>query len=163
MIRSLLIASALLVSGSYAASAQASRPAAAAATPRVVRPPVAVKAAFAARFPTATGLKWEKEGADWEANFKVGTVETSAVFAKAGEFKEVEHTVAPTKLPAAVLPYLQKRYPGQKIKEAARIEDAAGTVTWEAEVGKKDVIFDADGTFLRVGGKAQDKASEDKD
>ena len=112
-------------------------------------PPAAVHAAFAQRYAAATGVKWEPEGAAWEAGFHLGKEELSAVFSAAGVFQEVEREVALTALPAPVLPYLRQHYAGQKVKEAARIEDAAGAVTWEAEVAGKDVLFDATGKFLR--------------
>lgn len=147
MLRSLfLTAATLLVGASLRASAQTA--------------PAAIQKAFAIRYPTATAIKWEKEGADWEAEFKEGKTEASAVFMATGQFKQVEREVALTALPATVAPYIKAHYPGQKIKETARIEDAAGVVTWEAEVGKKDVIFDATGKFLREEG---DDATQDKE
>ncbi len=112
-------------------------------------PPAVVRAAFTQRYATATGVKWEPEGAAWEVEFHLGKEELSAVFSAAGTFQEVEREVTLTALPAPVLPYLRQHYAGQKVKEAARIEDAAGTVTWEAEVTGKDVLFDAAGQFLR--------------
>lgn len=151
MLRSLfLMAATLLVGTAFRAAAQTA--------------PAAAQKAFTTRYPTATAIKWEKEGADWEAEFKEGKTEASAVFTATGQFKQVEREVAPAALPATVAPYLKAHYPGQKIKEAARIEDAAGVVTWEAEVGKRDVIFDATGKFLRVeGDDATQKNEQDKD
>jgi hypothetical protein len=147
MLRSLCLTAALLLSAAtFRASAQTA--------------PAAVKKAFATRYPTATAIEWEKEGANWEAEFKDGKTEMSAVFTAAGQFKEVEREVALTALPATVAPYINAHYPGQKIKEAARIEDAAGVVTWEAEVGKKDVLFDATGKFLREEGESAAESKE---
>ncbi len=150
MIRSLLIAAALLAIRPGTATAQAARPAPT-AKPKAgaLLPPAAVKAAFAKRFPAATAVAWEKEDANYEAEFRAGKVATSAVFTARGEFKEVERAALPTALPAPVLPYLQQHYAGQKIKEVARIEDASGTVTWETEISGKDLIFNAAGKFLR--------------
>ena len=162
MFRSLLFAAALLTGSSFCVSAQTTRSAVAPKAGAVV-PPAAVQTAFAQRFPKATAVKWEKEAGAYEATFLAGKVEISAVFTAAGKFREIERAVALTALPAPVLPYVQKHYPGQKIKEAARIKDAAGTVTWEAEVGKKDVIFDVNGAFLREASEAAEPAGTDND
>jgi hypothetical protein len=43
--------------------------------------PEAVRTAFAKLNPKASKVKWEKEEANYEANFKIGTAEQSMVFA----------------------------------------------------------------------------------
>lgn len=161
MIRSLLIATVLLAGADFIATAQADR----AATPKAGAnmPPAAVQTAFAQLFPKATAVKWEKEGTLYEADFGLQKVKMSAVYTASGEFKEIERPEATTALPAPVLPYLNQKYTGQEIKEVARIEDAAGTVTWETEVGGKDLIFDAAGSFLReeIEATGDDKDGDD--
>ena len=162
MIRSLLLAAVLGTAASFGASAQAGKPAAVAPKSATATPPVAVKAAFAKQFPKSKALRWEKEGGNWEAEFIATKMQASAVFTPGGTFKEVERAVAPATLPAPVLAHLEEHYADQKITEAARIEDAAGTVTWEAEVGKKDVVFDAAGKFLREDVEADDEDGDDR-
>ena len=63
-------------------------------------------------------------------------------------------------LPQAIANYVVQNFPGKKIKEAAKIVNAAGLVTYEAEVGKDDYIFDSTGNFLR---KESDDSDEDED
>jgi Putative beta-lactamase-inhibitor-like, PepSY-like len=159
MMRLLLIAVVLLGAGSRTTSAQASRAVGSAPKVRTTMPPAAVQTAFARRFPDAMAVRWEKEGTLYEADFKAKDVKVSAIFTASGEFKEVERTMPLSSLPAPVLTYVHQHYPGKPIQEAARIEDAAGTVTWEAEIGKKDVIFTATGAFLRE----EVEAGDDKD
>lgn len=53
-----------------------------------------------------------------------------------------------------------KIYPAKKIDEAAKIVDASGKVTYEAEVDEADYIFDETGNF--ISNKEKDK-EEDKD
>ena len=142
----------------------AQKPAARPAAPALT-PPAAVKAAFAKRFPTATAAKWEKEQADYEANFMLDGAKTSAVYTAAGALKEIEKDMPVSKLPVRAAEYVAIKYPGKKVTEVARIEDAAGKVRWEAEVGGKDLIFSPEGRFQRVeaedddakGGKGDDK------
>lgn len=107
------------------------------------------KAGFEKKFPGASATKWEMEGADYEVNFKQKGEKMSAVFASNGTLKETETEIPTTKLPATVTGYVRRHYAGQKIKEAARIVKADGTVSYEAEVGEKDVLFDASGKLLK--------------
>lgn len=116
--------------------------------------PTAAAATFIKTFPTVKTVKWEKEGADYEAGFNMGKSEMSAVITAAGVLKETETEMAVAQLPAAVQKALATAYKGSKITEAAKIVTAAtGATTYEAEVsqaGKKhDVLFTADGTEVK--------------
>lgn len=110
--------------------------------------PTAVKAAFAKQFPGAIA-KWEKEDGNYEAASKKGTNEMSALFSADGTMTESEVSIKPEALPAKVLTYVKQNYKGKKIKTAAKITMADGTVNYEAEVNGVDVIFDADSKFLK--------------
>ena len=114
--------------------------------------PSAVTTKFTALYPNVKEVKWEKEGADYEAEFEVNEVETSANFDAAGNFLESETEVAKTALPAAANDYLAKNAPGVKVKEVSKITDASGKITWEAEAGKLDYIFDENGNFIKTTG-----------
>jgi Putative beta-lactamase-inhibitor-like, PepSY-like len=110
--------------------------------------PVVVKAAFAKQYPGIT-TKWEKEDGKYEASFKQGGNNMSAMFEVNGIFTESEMDIKVADLPASVLAYVKEHYKGKTIKEAAKITKADGTVNYEAEVNGKDVIFDAKGNFLK--------------
>ena len=102
--------------------------------------PQAVKMSFAKAYPHATGVKWDKEDADYEATFKSEDKELSVVFDAKGVEQEVETEIKVSALPAAV----QEALKGKKIKEAAQIKKG-GKTYYEAQVGKKDFFFDANG------------------
>ena len=72
----------------------------------------------------------------------------SAVIDKNGTIVETETDIPVTDLPNSQ-DYIKKNYPGTKIEEAARIVKANGEVNYEAEVHHKDVIFDANGKFIK--------------
>lgn len=114
--------------------------------------PAGVKEAFAKKYPGAKA-EWEKEGADYEAEFDLNKVESSAVFDGAGTFKELEQEIKVAELPKGVADYCTKHFAGYKIEEAARITDAGGKVSYEAEMkkGKEhfDAMFDDKGSFLK--------------
>lgn len=110
--------------------------------------PAAVKASFAGKYPGASP-RWEKEDGKFEAGFKQGSQSMSAVYEANGTMTESEISIKVAELPAAVLSYVKEHYKGAAIKEAAKITKADGTVNYEAEVNKMDVLFDANGNFIK--------------
>src|SRR5690349_1457446 len=104
--------------------------------------PVAAKAAFEKKYP---GLKggWDKEGANYEVNFKQSGTPMSAVIDNNGTIVETETGIHVSDLPKAVHDYMKRHYAGLKIHEPAKIVKSNGDVNYEAEVNHKDVIFDA--------------------
>lgn len=112
--------------------------------------PQAVKDAQAKMYPNAEHTKWEKEGANYEAEFENNEVETSVVYSADGIMLETEIEIAATSLPQAAQDYVKNTLGGKKIKEASKITTAAGIVTFEAEVGGKDYLFDSNGNYTGV-------------
>lgn len=111
--------------------------------------PVTVKEAFKKSFPNAKEVKWEKEGANFEAEFEVGESDQSFVYDASGNLLETEIEIKVEELPTAARDYVSKNYNGAKIKEAEKITDSKGTVTFEAEIKGKDLLFDNNGKFIK--------------
>lgn len=111
--------------------------------------PAPVKAGLQKQFPNAQNIKWEKEKGNYEAGFKVRQADYSVLLGASGNIMETEVPIANDALPASVKEYVSKHYPSKKIKEAAKITDAKGVLTYEAEVNGKDLIFDGSGKFLK--------------
>ena len=115
--------------------------------------PASVKEGFAKKYPGSKVKVWEKEEADFEAEFELNKVESSAVFGSDGTFKELEQEIKTSALPKAVTNYCTKNYAGYKLSEAAKITDANGKVMYEAELEKDkmifDALFDANGNFVK--------------
>jgi hypothetical protein len=112
--------------------------------------PSAVKIAFAKAYPSVKTVKWEKEKGDFEAGFKQGSKELSAVFKADGTQVESELEINTATLPATIIVYVKQHYKGAVIKEAAKITKANGEVNYEAEVKGKDLLFDNSGKFIKV-------------
>ena len=115
--------------------------------------PAAIKTAFAAKFPTANTIKWQKESAtEYEANFVVEGVEMSANFAEDGTWLETEKEIPLAELPQSVKDDLAIRYKGCVIKEATFIETAKKGNIFEAEIvfnkKKMEAMYDAAGKFM---------------
>lgn len=115
--------------------------------------PAAVTAAMAKSYPAVKKIKWEKEDANYEAEFELNEIETSVVFDSQGNIKETETEIAVSALPKTVTDYIKTNYKNYKINEGAKIVDANGMIMYEAEVkkGKEkfDLLFDKEGTFIR--------------
>jgi hypothetical protein len=111
--------------------------------------PKAVTLAYHGKYASASGTSWEMEDGMYEVHFKLDRIEYSVVYKTDGSVHETEQTIKITDFPKGVVEYVSKNYPKKKIAEAGKITDANGVVTYEAEVNKKDLIFDAEGKFLR--------------
>lgn len=111
--------------------------------------PAAAKAAFQKQYPNVTAT-WEKEGGNYEVNFKEEGKTMSSIIDKSGTILETETDMAIKDLPQTVQDYLKDHYKGAKIKEAAKIVKSNGEVNYEALVNGKDVMFDSNGKFLKT-------------
>ena len=111
--------------------------------------PQSVQDALKKSFPTAQVEKWEKENQNFEAEFDFNKEEMSALFSPEGKLIETEVDIAIGDLPTPIVNYVSKNLSGKKIKEASKITNSAGNVSFEAEVGGKDYIFDSSGNLLK--------------
>src|ERR1035437_6489477 len=100
--------------------------------------PASVKAAFARQYPNIQSVKWEKEKGNYEAGFDFKKVETSVLIDPNGTILQAESEINVSELPKEVAEYISKNCSGKKIKEASRITDPKGVITFEAEVDKMD-------------------------
>lgn len=111
--------------------------------------PQAVKDAFRNTHKDIKKVEWEKEGANYEAEYEVDEKETSVVMDAKGTLLETEVEIKTAELPAAIVDYVSKNYKGSKIKEAAKITNSKGIISYEAEVNGKDLIFDSNSNLIK--------------
>lgn len=111
--------------------------------------PVSAKTTFEKNYPTAKEVKWEKEDELFEVNFDFNGKDYSVLYDANGLCVETEIEMNQHQLPEKAQTYLETNYAGKKVKEAAVITKADGTLTYEAEVNGIDVLFDASGTFIK--------------
>lgn len=113
------------------------------------RVPEPVKAAIKNLYPNISKLHWNSEAKGiWEAEFKNNGIQTSVTFDANGTMKEIENEITMSELPQAVQNYLKQNNLENKVKEIAKIVDANGVITYEAEVKNKDLIFDNQGNII---------------
>lgn len=111
--------------------------------------PAAVKSAFQKQYPDAKEVKWEMENGNYEAEFEQTETDYSVLLDASGNIIETEIEISVDALPANAKEYVSQNHAGQKIKEAAKITDAKGTVTYEAEIKGTDLLFDSNGVFIK--------------
>lgn len=108
--------------------------------------PSAVKDAFYAKFPNTENVKWGLEDGEYEAEFKLNDVNTSASYSEDGTWLETESEIDVTTLPQAVTDAVNRDYSGAIIYGASRIEKNNKTILYEADIKikmkKKEVIYD---------------------
>ncbi len=115
--------------------------------------PAKIKAAFTQKFPTAKKAKWDKENAtEWEVEFKMNGEEYSANFTSDGVWKETEHEIEKSDIPAAVKQTLDNEFAGYDIEEAEISETPDGKV-YEFALEKDDtdmeVAISPDGSIVK--------------
>ena len=129
--------------------------------------PAAAKTAFAAKYPTAQKVKWsvEKPG-EFEVEFTLNKVESSALFDASGKFLESEAEVKEADLPQAVKATIAKDFAGYKLDEITKATDAKGLVAFEMEVvkGKEKlaVEFDSNGKLLSKSAVKEEKEEKEE-
>ncbi len=132
--------------------------------------PTAVKSAFTKLFPSATGVKWSKEGAaEFEAEFKINAIKGSSNFDPAGKWLGTETEIKSTDLPPAVTATIASEFVGYTIGETEKAETPDKGMFYEVEMkkgaSKVEAQITADGKLINKKEKEvkEKKESKDKD
>lgn len=121
--------------------------------------PQVVKDALYKMYPNAKVAEWEMENGNYEAEFGNSGEETAVLMTPAGAHVMTEVEIAVSDLPQAAQDYVKNNLSGKKIMEAVKITAADGTVSYEAEAGGEDYLFDANGNY--TGTEDDDRDNED--
>ncbi|MCX6207248.1 MAG: hypothetical protein NTZ19_13475 [Bacteroidetes bacterium] len=111
--------------------------------------PSASKSAFDKAHPGASKIKYEKEDGNFEVNFIENGQKMSVVIDAKGHILETELELKATELPQTVQLYMKDHYMNITMKAGAKITKADGSINYEAAIKGKDVIFDANGKFIK--------------
>jgi hypothetical protein len=122
--------------------------------------PSLVAMAFKIKFLNAADAHWEMENEkNYEVNFKVGNAKQSAVFDATGKWMESESEIKVSELSSAAKESIAKQFPGFKIEEAEKYEDAEHGSCYEVEIEKGKDTFDV---LIRVTGEVLSQKAETK-
>ena len=130
--------------------------------------PKAVKDALMKAHPDATNVKWEKEGKEYEAEFKHNGKEMSVKLDASGKILETEMEIGNAEIPQGAKDYLANTFPDYELEEAERV-DAMGVISYELEIEvgetNHELTFDANGNFVKdeVEHEGHGKGDHDED
>jgi len=127
--------------------------------------PENVNKSFIQKFPDAKSVKWNKENeTEWEAEFKLNGEEYSANYSTDGIWKETEHEIEKSDIPANVKQTLDTELAGYKIEEAEISETANGSVyefELEKDKVKMEVAVSPDGKVVKKEVKTEKEEEKD--
>lgn len=113
--------------------------------------PTPVLTAFEKAYPKAHALSFAEEDKDGKACYEIesrdGTTRRDLLFAADGTILEIEETVSPADLPAAVRAAITRSAPKATIKRAEKVT-RGDAVRFEVELtgaATKELVFDIDG------------------
>ena len=111
--------------------------------------PAPVTNAFKVSHPTQKDIDWSKDGKNYEAEFDMNKEDVSITYDASGKLLDTEVEMEASALPASIQTYVENNYKEHEIREASKTTDFSGVLTYEAQVQGMDLIFDANGNFLR--------------
>ncbi len=111
--------------------------------------PVIVTDAFYHGYPTIKDVDWSKDGNNYAAAYGENDLNKSVTYDVSGMLIGKDEEIVVSALPASVMVYVQKNYNEDEVKEASKITDTDGTVTFETAIKGTNLFFDSEGNFLR--------------
>ena len=114
--------------------------------------PAAVKNENMKRYPDSKTqqITWETEKGNYEANWGGQDGEANSVtYTPSGTFVEIVNAIPAGQLPQPTNDYIKQHYQNAKFGDIGKVLDAQGKTSYEVEINGKDVIFDANGNFVK--------------
>ncbi len=115
--------------------------------------PAAVKNENMKRYPESKTqqITWETENGNYEANWGGQDGEANSVaYTPSGTFVEIVKAIPLSQLPQSANDYIKQHYHTAKFGDIGKVLDAQGKTSYEVEINGKDVIFDANGNFVKT-------------
>ncbi len=114
--------------------------------------PAVVKNANMKKYPESKmhHITWEKENGNYEANWGGKDGEANSVtYTPSGTFVEIVKEIPVSRLPQSANSYIKQHYKNARFGDVGKVLDAKGKTSYEVEINRKDVIFDANGNFVK--------------
>jgi hypothetical protein len=112
--------------------------------------PANVSAKFQALYPNVTNVTWEQQQSYFIPVFTINNVPTKLLIDAKGKMVQTSSKIAATSLPASANRYITSNYRGQMITDAEKLTMLNNSTRYEAIVGGHDLIFDANGNFMKI-------------
>ncbi len=112
--------------------------------------PEAVMIAFRKANPGVGNPQWRKEKGCYQAKCMVNKTPRTFTYTKSGTPVVKDAKAAMEALPGAIREYLDKNHRGAVVDKVLRIINPKGTVNYAVEINGTDLIFDANGKYLKT-------------
>lgn len=115
-------------------------------------------------FPNAKSVKWEKDGFNYEAEFKKDKKEYSVEYDSLGNWMETSYEIAKSELPSTVIASVDSIYKGCKYEEIEVCDSAPMSKHYEIEIKSADgksfkLYYTLSGEFI----SAEEEKADSKD
>lgn len=111
--------------------------------------PDTILKALEIKFPGVEVASWEHEGNFYEATFEINHHFFSALFEGTGRLILIEEDLDPSNLPEVIKTYVLNNLKGKKVREAAKITDGSGRISYSLGTSNHDYLFDSTGNLIR--------------
>lgn len=112
--------------------------------------PEAVMIAFRKANPGVGNPQWRKDKGNYQAKCMVNKTPRTFTYTKSGTPVVKDAKAAIEALPAAIKDYLDKSHRGAVVDKVLRIINPKGIVNYAVEINGSDLIFDANGKYLKT-------------
>ena len=114
--------------------------------------PKKISKEFLKLYPRVTKSFWDKEGKDYQVEFKKDKTEMSVIFNHKGNVLEKEFVIKNSVLPYGIKKFVSDLYPKYKISKSSIINKSTGETLYETEICKgkiqKDLLFDENSKII---------------
>ncbi len=110
--------------------------------------PTAATAAFTKTHPSVKDVEWSKDGSNYLAEYEMDKADMSHCYDASGNLLVSKAEIIEAALPAAALEYVNANCKADDVKDAIKVTDSKGVVTYEVKVKGKHLIFDSNGKLL---------------
>lgn len=122
--------------------------------------PAGVVQAYQSEFPGDRQVEWKlKSDGNYEAEFVLKGVDIAAKFSPAGRWLETETTIPATELPKAVASAIARDFPGYRVIETQRLDDANHRLLLEVHLENSTEVLK---TQFEPGGKLVSRSAKPK-
>lgn len=111
--------------------------------------PTAVTAAFYKSHPTLKDVDWSKDKEYYVAKYAVDKADVCTYYNAPGKVIKTKMAIVAAAVPVPVLEYMKTNYKEDEVKDAFKITDSEGVVTYETKVKGILLFFDAKGVFIK--------------
>lgn len=111
--------------------------------------PSSVTSAFNTSHPSITDVEWRKDGNNYVVEYDADKTDMFVTYDALGTLIQTASEISSSSIPAPAMEYVKTNYKEDEIRDASKITDSNGTVTYSGKVKGMLLFFDSKGIFIR--------------